>query len=204
MTTLVAPADTLAESQRLMTALEHLNSELPFASTILAVHQPTHHELQQTHERSERAVNLWRAALAHRWECEVAGRRLYKRLLRQMIEHYGSEHAPAIQLISRSGAEANSSPTELLADLRRLNAALKVGETPLFGTEPQAEVEQHCTALDRAIQAANTYETERRNAVLEHRMAREAYRRVRTDIHRQLEAHYGERFPAALSEVFSE
>ena len=46
MTTLPAPTDALAESQRLIAAIEQLRGELPFADDILAVHRPTHQELE--------------------------------------------------------------------------------------------------------------------------------------------------------------
>jgi hypothetical protein len=202
MTTLLAPIEALEESQRLIATLEQLRNEIPFAEDILAVHRPTHTELEQTHIRTEQAVAAWRAALAQRWECEVAGRRLYKRLLRQLSAHYGGDHAPEIQLLSRGGAEANSSPAELLADLRRLQAALSVGSAAqLFAGEPSNELEQACTALEDAVAVANTAETQRRNAVLDNRLANEAYRRARTETRRRLVEHYGEQLASTFGEL---
>jgi hypothetical protein len=196
MTTLQAPTDALAESQRLIAALERLRAELPFADDILAQHRPTHHELESSYAKSEQAVTSWRAALARRWECEVAGRRLYKRILRQLAEHYGSPAAPEVQLLSRGGAEADSSPSELLADLRRLQAALAVGAEALsFASQGMAAIEQTCAALESAIADANAWETQRRNAVLDSRMAREAYRRMRSETRQVLIAHYSDHMP---------
>jgi len=190
MTILPAAGDALAESQRLIATLEQLRGELPIADDILALHRPTHQELAASTTKSEQAVTAWRGALARRWECEVAGRRLYKRIVRQLAEHYGSEHAPEVQLFSRGGAEADSTPSELLVDLRRLQAALSVG---LAGaSERLPEVEQACAALERAITDANLSETQRRVAVLDNRMAREAYRRVRGETRRLLIEHYGD------------
>ena len=202
MTTLLAPIDALEESQRLIATLEQLRNEIPFAEDMLAIHRPTHSELEQTHIRTEQAVAAWRTALAQRWECEVAGRRLYKRILRRLSAHYGGDHAPEIQLLSRGGAEANSSPAELLADLRRLQAALSVGNAAqLFAGEPGDELEQVCAALEDAIAAANTYETQRRNAVLDNRLANEAYRRARTETRRRLVEHYGEQLASTFGEL---
>ena len=189
MTTLLAPSDALAESQRLIATIERLRGELPFADDILALHRPTHHELATSATKSEQAVDAWRAALARRWEAEVAGLRLYKRIVRKLAEHYGSERAPEVQMLSRGGADAESSPTELLTDLRRLQAALSVGLG--FARERLPEVEQACAALESAITDANQSETQRRVAVLDNRMAREAYRRVRGETRRLLVEHYG-------------
>jgi hypothetical protein len=190
MTTLPAPTDALAESQRLIATIERLRSELPFAEDILALHRPTHHELEASATKSELAVDAWRGALARRWEAEVAGLRLYKRIVRQLSEHYGGESAPEVQMLSRAGAKADSSPAELLADLRRLQAALSVGLE--FVHQRLPEVERACAALESAIEDANQSETQRRDAVLDNRMAREAYRRVRGETRRMLVEHYGE------------
>jgi hypothetical protein len=199
MTTLPAPTDALAESQRLIAMIEQLRGELPFADDILALHWPTHHELETSATKSEQAVAAWRGALARRWESEVAGLRLYKRIVRQLAEHYGRDDAPEVQMLSRGGADADSSPAELLADLRRLQAALSVGLG--FASERLPEVEQACAALQSAITEANQSETQRRVAVLDNRMAREAYRRVRGETHRLLVEHYGEHMATEFTEL---
>jgi hypothetical protein len=201
MTTLPPPSDALAESQRLIATLEQLRSELPFADDILALHRPTHAELETSYTKSEQAVAAWRSALAQRWECEVAARRLYKRVVRQLVEHYGAEDAPEVQLLSRGGAEADSSPAELLADLRRMQAALAVvAESLAFASERLPEIEQASATLENAITEANVSETQRRVAVLDSRMAREAYRRVRSETRRVLIEHYGDRVSSAFGE----
>jgi len=190
MTTLPAPTDALAESQRLIGMIEQLRGDLPFADDILALHRPTHRELETSATRSEQAVAAWREALARRWDSEVAGLRLYKRVVRQLAEHYGGEDAPEVQMLLRGGTDSDSTPSELLADLRRLQAALSVGLE--FARERLPEVEQACAVLESAITDANQSETQRRVAVLDNRMARESYRRVRGETRRLLVAHYGE------------
>jgi hypothetical protein len=199
MTTLPAPTDALAESQRLIATIERLRSELPFAEDILALHRPTHHELEASATKSELAVDAWREALARRWDAEVAGLRLYKRIVRQLSEHYGGDAAPEVKMLSRAGAQSESSPSELLADLRRLQAAMSVGLE--FVHERLPEVEQACAALESAIADANQSETQRRNAVLDNRMAREAYRRVRGETRRLLVEHYGEHMAHDFAEL---
>ena len=52
MTTLPAPTDALAESQRLIATIEQLRGELPFAEDILDLHRPTHHELETSATKS--------------------------------------------------------------------------------------------------------------------------------------------------------
>lgn len=204
MTTLPVPVDAIAASQRLMSALEQLRDELPFADDILAAHRPTHSELEAAHTRSQHTIAAWRTALAQRWNAEVAGRRLYKRIVRELIAYYGSESAPEIQLLSRGGAEADSMPNELLADLRRLQAALAINSAAPVRAEHQAELDQSCVALGRAIEAANRCETQRRSAVLDQRMAGEAYRRIRTEARRRLRAHYGDHLPDLFGDLFAE
>jgi len=52
MTSLPAPSDALAESQRLIAALEQLRAELPLADDILTQYRPTHDELASSHVKS--------------------------------------------------------------------------------------------------------------------------------------------------------
>jgi hypothetical protein len=202
MTALLAPGDALAESQRLIAALERQRSQLPFADDILAMHRPTHANLERSSEQSDGAVEAWRAALAQRWECEVAGRRLYKQVVRQLVEHYG-DTAPEVQLLSRVDAEVNSTPVELLHDLRRLQAALDLGLAALpFASERLAEVERACAALEAAIDTARLCESQRRSAALDRRMAQEAYRRARAATRRVLLDHYGDQIADEFAELF--
>jgi hypothetical protein len=202
MTPFSPPADALAESQRLIAALERLRDEIPFADDVLAVHRPTHHDLEASYLKSERAVASWREALAIRWEHEVAGRRLYKRIIRQYAEHYRSDEAPEVLALTRGEAEANSSPAELLTDLRRMQAALSIAAGTLaFAHERLAELQIVCDSLERAITVANVSETERRTAVLDSRMASEAYRRARSETRRMLSEHFGEQMAVRIGDL---
>jgi hypothetical protein len=203
MSALLTPSDALAESQRLIVALEQRRSELPFADDVLAIHRPTHEDLARCSARSDDAVEAWRAALARRWECEVAGRRLYKQGVRQLVEHYG-RGAPEVQLLSRGGAEVDSSPSELLHDLRRLQAALELAQSALpSAAERLDEAAQVCAALDMAITDATSREEQRRTAALDRRMAQEAYRRVRATTRRVLINHYGGSMVGEFADLFA-
>jgi hypothetical protein len=194
--------DAIAESLRLIDAIERRQADLPFAAAVLNLHREAHRELEQRHDASEAAVGAWRAALARRWDSEVAGRRLYKQVLRQLTDHLGDD-APLVQMISRGGAEANSTPNELLEDLRRVQAALTLEVGALnFAAERLAQLEQACVALEQAIETARATEHERRNAVLDNRMAREAFRRVCEETFGKLSAFYGERFNEEFQAFF--
>lgn len=193
MTTLPAPADALQESARIIQLLEQRRGEFPCAEDFLAVHRPTHQALEHNKRIAEQAVAAWRASLAHRWNCEIAGRRLYKQIYQQFTEFYGSADAPEVQLISRGGAEDYSSPSDLLADLRRMEAALVVNRARLpFAAQRLGELGEVCAALDRAISDTRAYEAERRTSALEQRMAQETYRRLYKTTCAALAHHYGE------------
>jgi hypothetical protein len=203
MHTFLAPIDALAESRRLIAVLERRRNELPFADDILATHLSAHDALERSSYRSDEAVEAWRAALARRWNCEVAGRRLYKQVVRQLVEHYGSEAVPEVQLLSRGGAEVNSSPAELLHDLRRLQAALEMGLATLpFAPRRHDDVKQICAVLAAAIGVAQASEARRRDAALERRMAQEAYRRARAATQRALIEFYNGMVAGEFAEVF--
>lgn len=200
MTVVPPSADALAESQRLIDALEQHRGDLPFAEAALETHRTMHRELEQAHSSSAQAVIEWRAALARRWDCEVTGRRLYKHILRQLVEHYGEDSAP-VKLISRGGAEAESTPAELLEDLRRLSATLALEGMPEEIAARAPLVEAECLELARAIGQVSASEHRRRQTVLDDRMVREVYRRVRGETGRALSLHYGPRLPGAFDDL---
>jgi hypothetical protein len=194
-------SDALSESKRLIAALERRRDDLPFVEDMLAIHQPTHYEMENSRQRSDQAVEAWRAALAQRWDCEIAGRRLYKHIFREFIEHYGSAAVPEVQMLSRGEDEVNSTPSELLHDLRRLQAALTASAMP-FADARQPEIDHVCGVLASAIAEADDREAQRRVAVLDLRMAQEAYRRARATTRRRLVEHYGEQIISDFAELF--
>ncbi len=194
MTALLAPADALQQSERIIQLLEQRRGEFPCAEEFLAIHRPAHQELERNRQITERAVAAWRESLAHRWDCEVVGCRLYNQLYQQFVAFYGSA-APEVQLIARSGTEENSSPAELLADLRRMEAALLVNSKQLpFAAQRLAELSEVCAALDNAICKTNEHETARRESVLAQRMVQEAHRRLYGTTRQAFAQHYGEQW----------
>jgi hypothetical protein len=194
MTASLAPLDAITESIRLISSLEQHRDAISSVDSMLDAHRQVHNDLILCHEASEAAVNAWRVALARRWDCEVAGRRLYKQALRQIADALGAL-SPQIQMLSRGGAEANSSPSELLKDLRRVQACLTIEAPQLsFAAERLRQIEQICLALELAISEAQHWEHRRRNAVLDNRMARESFRRICEETFGKLSAHYGIHF----------
>jgi hypothetical protein len=203
MTVPQSPSDAIVESLRFISAIEERRALLPFAGDLIALHQYAHRNLEACHAASETAVEAWRSALARRWDCEVAGRRLYKQIVRQMTDYYG-EGSPQLLLVSRGGAEANSTPAELLDDLRRLHAALTVELVQIpFAAERLPQVSQAAAVLEAAIHEAQETEHRRRIAVLDSRMAREAFRRTCEESFGKLAAHYGDRFNDEFSELLN-
>ena len=90
MTTLPSPNDAIADSARLIAILERHHKDVPEIEGLLTAHRTTHHQMTTSYHASEDAIAAWRAALARRWTCEIAARRLYKQTLRQIVQHYGT------------------------------------------------------------------------------------------------------------------
>lgn len=192
MTTLLPPNDAIAESERLIAILEQHHQHAPELGTILTAHRATLHEMKVSHSSSEHAIAEWRTALARRWTAEIAARRLYKQIMRQLIQHYGNSDAPAIRLVSRGGAEVNSTPTELLEDMRRLYTVVSIEKAALpFAEERLSELAASCSELEGAIDVVAECERRRRAAVLDLRIAREVYRRMRGETYYTLVQQYG-------------
>ncbi len=203
MTTLPSPHDAIADSAKLIAILERHHKDAPELEALLNAHRATHHQMATSYHTSEEAIAAWRAALARRWTCEIAARRLYKQTLRQIVQHYGTAETPAVRLISRGGAEADSTPAELLDDMRRLHAVLSLEAATLpFAEQRLAEIVQSCETLERAINDVAECERRRRTAVLDLRFAREVYRRMRRETCQALMNELGDQAPPDLADEF--
>lgn len=203
MTTLPSPQDAIADSAKLIAILERHHKDAPEIEALLDAHRATHHQMTTSYQTSEEAIASWRAALARRWTCEIAARRLYKQTLRQLVQYYGTAETPTVRLISRGGAEADSTPAELLEDMRRLHAVLSLEAATLpFAEQRLAEIAQSCETLERAINDVAECERRRRAAVLDLRIAREVYRRMRHETCQTLMSQLGDQAPRDLIDEF--
>lgn len=134
--------------------------------------------LLRAQAQSERAVAEWRMALAERWDCEVAALRLYKQIMRQMIEHYGRLDMLEVQLAVGGTLERHTTPGELLNDLCHLRSALVAGDLGRPFADRLAELTITIAALDQAISVAAQRETARRTAARDRRAAEEDHHRT--------------------------
>jgi hypothetical protein len=204
MNILDTTTDPRTISLRLMSFLTEHRLILPFAEQALEQHHAVYQQLEHTHRMSDAAVEAWRAALAQRWHAEVTGLRLYKQILRQLQERYGND-ALHIQILAGVHTERSSTPTELLALLRRTYAILKIEVPAIEAINDRIRQLHHaCQMLEQAIERAEQTEQRRRHAVLDYRMAREATKRLNATTQHCLEQHYGERYTVACADLFDQ
>ncbi len=194
--TFPASNDAIADSRQLLTALEARRAELPFADQVIAAHASLHQELEGSYTTSQQAVGAWRAALARRWDAEVAGRRLYKQIVRQLDAQSGAGGRSPVALLVRGSGESEISPAQLLDDLRRLGALLALHAPPIADAALLLRhVEAASADLEDAIGQTEVTERRRRSSVLDNRMARDVYQRIRSETYRALETYYGAQLP---------
>ena len=104
--------DALAESQHVAALLKRHAATLPPGASQVNQLLLACQLFERCQQQSEAAVAAWRTALARRWECEIAGRRIYKYVERQYLEWYGPESLELQRIISHDG---NFLPADLLA-----------------------------------------------------------------------------------------
>ncbi|MBC8074475.1 MAG: hypothetical protein H7Y32_00240 [Chloroflexales bacterium] len=187
MTTITNAAiyDLVQDSTQLLEALERQLDALPAAGALLEQHQQLHRELLHRQQSGERAIEEWRRALARRWECEVAGQRLYLNVQRELVAYFG----PASQalLIFLRGDEREHDAAQLLADLRQLHAALAITHgVPTAATDYLPDLVLACDALDDALHWSNRCEQQRHRAFLDRHLSQQAYQQVRERTQRTL------------------
>jgi hypothetical protein len=177
--------DLVEDSNQLLAQLERQQGEHPGARDLLERHRQLHHELLQRQQSGERALDEWRRALARRWDCEVAGQRLYLNVQRELVAYFG--HESQALLIFLRGDERERDATQLLADLRRLHAALAITRgVPAAATEHLPDLLRACDALDEALRWSNRCEQQRHRAFLDRHLSQQAYQQVRERTQRAL------------------
>lgn len=139
-------------------------------------------ELSRQHQNAQSALHTWRAALAQRWDCEVAGQRLFLKLQAFIRDQYGAD-TPFLRLVAPAHTDARTAE-ELLADLRRLEASLRIIDPqPLWVVEHISELSLACEQLDRTLAYSRRCETDRRAAMLGQRLAEKAYQQSLDRVH---------------------
>lgn len=184
--------DIFEDSRRLIALLERHHVCHPSVAVELASHRDLYHQLEEQRRNSEQALAEWRSALARRWECEVAGQRLYLAIQRQLRDFFGPD-APYLQLIIPPQNNGACTATDLLIDLRRIEASLvMLRPQPSFTAEWLEQLAGACADLDAAIAWTARCETQRRNALLSQRLTYNAYHRARARTQRLLTDSLGE------------
>jgi hypothetical protein len=175
---------------QIITILERRRAELPFADEELARHRALRSALADQTARGEQTLADWREALSRRWEAEVNGQRVYSAVQRKLAGYFRND-TNYLQLVASSQPSVALTPSNLLADMRRLQASLALlRPQPTFVDESLASMRAAGDALAAAIEWSEHCEAERRRVLIEQRMATNLYERVCQKT-RRLVAAYG-------------
>lgn len=179
-------------ASQLIALLELHRHTLPFADAELARHRALHQTIGAHQERGAIALNAWREALSRRWECEVSSQRVYSATMRQLHAYYGADTSYA-QLVAPGHPNSPVTPSDLLADMRRLEASIALlSPQPPFAEACLSQLHTAATDLAAAIEWTDRCETERRNIQLEQRLAVSLYQRACDKTRRLISTHVPE------------
>jgi hypothetical protein len=183
-------ATTLQDATfRLINLLERYSEQIPLLDEELDRHHRIAHAMVEQTQRAELSLNAWRVALAHRWDCEIAAQRAYNGMLRQLGLYYGGDPA-YIMLIALPNSDAVITPTELLRNMRRLEASLELlTPRPPFADEVGERLHRSADELALAIEQTDRCETERRSILAEQRLASQLLQRAYERTHSLLTRH---------------
>lgn len=176
-------------AHRLVALLERHCAAFPVLEEDLAQQRSLAQVLAEHRLRDEQLLGAWRAAISRRWQCEVSAQRAYSAVQRQLSAYYGADAAYA-QLLAPAHPSNASTPSDLLHEVRRLEASLELLTAhPPFAAEAMRLLRAAGDDLARAIDETSRYEVERRSLQIEQRMAANLYERAYGRARRQL-AHY--------------
>ncbi|NNJ13496.1 hypothetical protein EKD04_024535 [Chloroflexales bacterium ZM16-3] len=174
---------------QLIAMLETRRSELPFADEELARHRALRNALEEQIICGEQALAAWRQALAQRWQAEVIGQRTYIAVQRRISNCFGHD-ALYLQLVAPSQPASALTASNLLADMRRLEASLALlRPRPPFAEESLLQMREAGDRLAAAIEWSEHCEAERRRVMIEQRLATNLYERVCQKTRRLVAAH---------------
>jgi hypothetical protein len=186
-------------TSRLVSLLERHSEHFPPLAEELAQQRALAELLAEHHRRGECALSAWRAALSLRWEREVDAQRAYSAVQRELAACYGGDPAYA-QLIAPAHPGGASTPSDLLHEVRRLEASLELlAPRPPFAAAAAARLRAAASALAAAIERSARCEAERRSVVSEQRMVANLYERAYDRARRQLARCLGEQAVALPS-----
>jgi hypothetical protein len=115
--------------------------------------------------------------------------RAYNGMLRQLGLYYGGDPA-YIMLIALPNSDAVITPTELLRNMRRLEASLELlTPRPPFADEVGERLHRSADELALAIEQTDRCETERRSILAEQRLASQLLQRAYERTHSLLTRH---------------
>jgi hypothetical protein len=187
--TLHLPSANLDTTNRMIATLERHRDAYPFLDEDLARHRTLSAALSDQRLRSEYALSLWRTALARRWSCEVAAQRVYHTIQQQLDAAYGADPTYS-QLLAPAQPAAGNTPSALLQEVRRLEAALALlAPRPLFADTGRAQLRAVADDLAAAIAQSDHCEAERRSRLVELHLTSNMLERVSERTRRTL-THY--------------
>ncbi|MCU0491136.1 MAG: hypothetical protein MUD01_06095 [Chloroflexaceae bacterium] len=190
------PDYTTTTASTLLALLEQQHTTLPTGHEELLKHREHRRQLEQQQRLCDRTLEEWRVALAHRWECEVLGQRLYLHIQTELRDYLG-ENAAYLQLVAPT---PHSDAVGLLADLRRTEASLLLMQPrPAFVAERLAQLAAACHDLDEALSWTSRAEADRRAALHAMRLLEQAHQRLCEQTRRLLNEYAGARSPLVFS-----
>jgi hypothetical protein len=201
-TTSSRPISIPDAANRLVALLERYRDACPLLDEELAHQRALAIAIAEQGERGEQALSDWRAALSHRWECEVSAQRAYCEVERQLGAYYSSDSAYA-QLIAPSHPASGTTASDLLHEVRRLAASLELlTPRPPFAAEAIDRLSAVAAALAAAIDQTAHCELERRSVLTDQRIAANLYERAYDRARQLLARHLGDQALALPSACF--
>ncbi|MCS6881339.1 MAG: hypothetical protein RMK84_10210 [Oscillochloridaceae bacterium] len=155
----------------LVVLLERHSAAFPQLGEELERHRRLSDTLAEQRARCAQALTAWRAALARRWQCEVAAQRIYADARRKLRRYYHDSPAHA-RVLAPTHADHAYTASALLQEVLRLAATLEVvAPLPPFAAELRAELRAAADDLAAAIEQTADWEVELRRQHTAERMA---------------------------------
>ncbi|MGQ9927696.1 MAG: hypothetical protein ACUVS4_12615 [Chloroflexaceae bacterium] len=179
----------------LVALLERHRADFPQLGEELERQRRLHDTLSEQRERSAQALAAWRAALARRWDCEIAAQRVYADAQCELRRYYRDRPSHA-RLVAPAHPDHARTPGGLLRELLRLAATLEVLAPSLpCAAELRAGLCAAADDLAAAIEQTERCEIERRRLHTAERMAAQMALQASERSRRLLSQYVGEEAP---------